>query len=161
MELFQQALSALLPKHWLEFFEVVEIIEKKKEWNIVLMEKNNCIPAPLMEKDVVLNGYLNPVEIYDFPIRGKPAYLKFIRRRWKEKGKKTESYFNEYNFHPKGMKATEEFGDFLKGFSRRETNMLLGDIPIYENTSRKDTSLVQKCFKWLYPGRRAKKASSA
>jgi hypothetical protein len=124
MEILKQALKAILPEQWLDYFEVTEIKEKEKEWNITLVEKEDQIPKQLLNKKISQNGYLNPVEIHDFPIRGKPAYLKFIRRRWKEKGNKNESYFNEYEFHPKGMKATQEFGNFLKGFNREETDQL-------------------------------------
>jgi hypothetical protein len=153
MDLLQQALSALLPKQWLEYFEVTEITEKNKEWNIILTEKADRVSAPLIGKDAVLNGFLNPVEIYDFPLRGKPAYLKFFRRRWKEQEGSAESYFNTYDFHPKGMKPTEEFGDFLKGFDRRETDQLLGDIPIYEDSGGKGPSLVSRGLERIFPKR--------
>jgi len=124
MEILKQAMKAIMPEQWLEYFDVTEIKERTKEWNITLIEKENLIPSKLRNKKIVQNGYMNPVEVHDFPIRGKPAYLKFIRRRWKEAGSKNESYHNQYNFHPKGMKATQEFGNFLKGFSREEANQL-------------------------------------
>jgi len=115
-------LSAFVPKHWLEFFEVVEIVELPKEWRIRLVEKKQRIPLALLGKDVVLDGYMNPVEIEDFPLRGKQTYLTFSRRRWKERGR-SEGVSNNYTFHPHGMKATDEFGAFLKGLDRRAADL--------------------------------------
>jgi hypothetical protein len=126
MEITKQILSMILPAQWLDNFEVAEIKEKRKEWNITLIEKEDCIPKALEGKDVVLNGYLNPAQVHDFPIRGKACYLNFIRRRYKIRGT-DESYHNEYDFHPKGMKATYDFGNFLKGFNRDEANQLFSD----------------------------------
>ena len=118
---FQAALGMLLPKEWLEYFEVVEIKEANNEWQIVLHEKENLIPRELIGKDAVKDGFTNPVEINDYPLRGKPTYLKFYRRRWKVAGE-DESHFNSYEFHPKGMKATKEFGAFLKELDREEAD---------------------------------------
>lgn len=117
----KKLMEAWLPKYWLEFFEIVEINELKKEWHIKLIEKKTLVPKALEGGNVVLDGYLNPVEIEDFPLRGKATYLKFFRRRWKEAGSK-DSFYNDYNFHMEGMKATKEFGVFLKGLDRKETD---------------------------------------
>ena len=124
----KQALEALLPKAWLVFFDVTEIKELKEEWQIDLIEKETLIPKELAGKEVVLNGYMNPVEMTDFPLRGKQTYLKFFRRRWKEAGA-TESYNNDYEFHPEGMKATKEFGVFLKGLDRKEADFFSDNWP--------------------------------
>ena len=79
----QKALEAVLPKAWLHFFDVTKMKELEKEWQIILVEKETLIPKELKGKEVVLNGYMNPVEMTDFPLRGKQTYLKFFRRRWK------------------------------------------------------------------------------
>lgn len=124
----KDTLSGFLPKQWLEYFEVTEIKELSKEWQITLIEKEDLIPEKLKGKEVVQNGYMNPVEIEDFPLRGKKTYLKFFRRRWKERGK-NESFFNHYDFHPEGMKATREFGNFLKGLDREATDFFFNNWP--------------------------------
>ncbi len=80
----KQLLNLLLPKKWQAYFDLQEIIEKEKEVIFVLVEKKELIPEVLKGKEVVMNGYLDPVEIIDFPARGKLVYLKFQRRRWKE-----------------------------------------------------------------------------
>lgn len=116
-----QILPTLLPKQWLDSFEVTDIKELTKEWQITLIEKAHLIPNSLQGKRAVLNGYFNPVEIEDFPLRGKPTYLKFYRRRWKEENSQ-ESFGNQYDFHPNGMKATQEFGLFLKELDREKAD---------------------------------------
>ena len=124
----QKTLTGFVPKEWLEFFDVTEINELPKEWQIKLIEKETLIPKALEGKMAVLDGFLNPVELEDFPLRGKTTYLKFFRRRWKEAGS-TEAFHNEYDFHLKGMKATREFGAFLKDLNRRETDFFFDHWP--------------------------------
>jgi hypothetical protein len=124
----KQLMAAWLPKQWLEFFDLTDINELENEWQITLTEKEDQIPQVLKGKNIVQNGYLNPVEINDFPIRGKKTFLRFMRRRWKEEGQQ-ESFFNNYEFHEQGMKATKEFGVFLKGFSREEADQLRSNWP--------------------------------
>lgn len=121
-------MEAWLPKWWLQFFDISEIRESEHEWDITLIEKETLIPVALQRKSAVQNGYMNPVEIEDFPLRGKKTFLKFFRRRWKEEGF-NESYFNEYDFHPEGMKATKEFGAFLKELDRDDADQFFGDWP--------------------------------
>ena len=108
--------TILIPKEWRSYFELTKLTEKNKEMNIVLTEKKECIPNPLSGIEHVLNGYMEPIEIIDFPLRGKLMYITFLRRRWKKRGE-NESYFNTYTFHRPGMKTTNEFGDFLNSFS--------------------------------------------
>ena len=71
---------------------------------------------------------MNPVEIEDYPLRGKATYLKFFRRRWKEEGT-DESFANSYDFHPAGMKATRQFGAFLKELNRDESDFFFNHWP--------------------------------
>lgn len=115
----QSLLEFLTPEEWKDSFEISELIQKKKEINLILTEKKNLIPTELTGKEVVLNGYCNPVEIVDFPFRGKAMYFKFYRRKWKAKDGK-ESFSNSYEFHRPGMKTSNKFGDFLKGLNREE-----------------------------------------
>ena len=124
----KQLLEALLPKEWLGLFDIAEIKEYEKEWRIKLVEKEHLIPQELKGKEVVQNGYMNPVEVEDYPLRGKSTYLKFFRRRWKEKGSQ-KGFANEYDFHPEGMKATKEFGAFLKDLNREETDFFRDNWP--------------------------------
>lgn len=111
--------SLLIPEKWQPYFELKQLIKKDAEVNMILEEKEFLIPQGLKGKDVVQNGFMAPVEIIDFPARGRLMYIKFRRRRWKERGL-NESYHNDYTFHRKGMKTTDEFGDFLKGLAGEE-----------------------------------------
>ena len=65
-----EVLSVFLPTEWLEYFEVVDINEKKAEWNITLHEKKDCIPKELKGKKVVKDGqrelsYMDRISIID------------------------------------------------------------------------------------------------
>ena len=124
----KKLMEGWLPKEWLKSFELTEIRELNNEWQITLIEAEELIPQTLKGKNAVLNGYMDPVEIEDFPLRGKKTYLKFFRRRWKEQGS-NESHFNHYDFHPEGMKATKEFGSFLKELDRDEADQFFGYWP--------------------------------
>ncbi len=108
-----------IPPKWREIFEFGELIEKKKEWNLILREKADLIPKELEGKEVSLNGFMNPVEVVDYPFREKIMYLQFYRRQWKEAGG-TRICSNSYELHLPGMKATEEFGNFLKELTGEE-----------------------------------------
>ena len=113
----EQVLKMLVPDTLVDYFEIKQIIENKNEWVMELEEKEDLVPKELKGKDSVLDGFCNPIEIQSFPVKGKSFYIKIIRRKWKEKGKNT-AYSNDYDLHYKGMKATKEFGDFLKGAFR-------------------------------------------
>jgi len=133
-------LDFLIPEKWRRSFELIELKEKaggkRGEMHMLLQEKKDLIPPSLEGKDHVLNGFMNPVEIIDYPFRGKLMYITFLRRRWKVRGEEGEnvSHFNAYSFHRPGMKTTDEFGDFLKGLDRDEFDELcrvwpaLGDL---------------------------------
>jgi hypothetical protein len=109
----EQVLRMLVPDDLVEYFEIKQVKENKNEWVMELEEKEDFIPKELKGKEAVLNGFCSPIEIQSFPVKGKSFYIKIIRRKWKEKGKDT-AYSNDYDLHYKGMKATKEFGDFLK-----------------------------------------------
>lgn len=121
--------TILIPEKWRDYFEIRELIEKDKEMNLILVEKESLVPNSLEESDWVLNGYTKPIEILDYPFRGKLMYIKFFRRRWKVRGEK-ESHVNTYAFHRPGMKTTDEFGDFLKELDREEFDELCCVWPV-------------------------------
>src|SRR5208283_1933338 len=113
----EQILRMLVPDNLVECFDIKQIKENKEDWVMELEEKEQLVPKELQGKEAELNEFCNPIEIQSFPVKGKAFYIKIIRRKWKEKGKET-GYSNEYDLHYKGMKATKEFGDFLKGAFR-------------------------------------------
>ena len=111
--------TLLVPNRYLEFFRVQKVLENEREMIIELVEKDDLIPFEAEGKEVVLNGYMEKIEIIDRPVKDKLLFLHFYRRRWKEPGK-SESYHNSYTLHDTGMKATRELGDFLKEYTGRE-----------------------------------------
>lgn len=117
-EINQQSLSAyhlIIPSEILNFFEVTDVKETLESITIILKEKTDHLPVTSAVKPLVLNGYMNPLELLHYPIQGKSCYLRLLRRRWKEEGTAGKpSYFNEHDFAAQGTKATKTFGAFLK-----------------------------------------------
>ncbi len=108
------------PAEILEHFDFEKIEEISGVIRIHLLEKTdpNHYPKGLIGKgERMLNGFMNPVELQTFPARGKEVFLLLKRRRWIVKGS-NQSYYNNYNFTEEGMKATKEFGAFLKEIGR-------------------------------------------
>lgn len=107
-------LSALLPKVIYLHFSLKRVEDYREHIEIHLEELPELYPASLKDcPDFVLNGFCNPLELQTFLMNGKPVYLKIYRRRWKEKSG-SKSYWNNYDFHAEGVKATHEFASFLK-----------------------------------------------
>lgn len=107
--------SLLVPQEILNSFEIATVKEKDEDLFIYLLEKESSIPNK--ELDLVLNGYMNPVELNSFPVSGKRCYLRLTRRKWKVRGSSgSSSYTNTYDFALEGTKATKLFGSFLKEF---------------------------------------------
>ncbi|MDZ4203454.1 MAG: hypothetical protein U1C46_01430 [Bacteroidales bacterium] len=130
-ELIQELVKLIAPGIINENFELQGIDEKTDTITIVFEEKQELIPQELKGKEVVLDGFLNPVELQTFPLKDKAVYLSIKRRRWKEKGSQGPTYNNTYNLHRKGMKTTNEFGLFLKeelGLRPSEYNKLWGSL---------------------------------
>ena len=127
----------MIPKRYLENFEVTKMREKPNEWIIELTERKEKIPSKLQGKDIVLNGYKEKVEIIDHTFVGKIMYLQFCRRKWKIRGS-TESYFNTYKLHEPGMKCTPEFGGFLKELPRQERHKFFCAFPNIRHIREED-----------------------
>ncbi len=143
-----QTEKLLMPEQWRETFRIKKIMEKKSEWILLLEEKKDCVPQGL---DIILRGFRNPTEVIDFPFRGRPMYIRFYRRRWQEKEKK-EVLSNDYE----GMKATKEFGAFLKGLSGQERREFFCAFPDIRHIRKEDFSLVSRCTQWFHRTRSPK-----
>ncbi len=119
-DMSKELLSLLVPDYILEHFEYEKLEEFPQVIRIHLVEKQdpNHYPKDIFGKGKrILNGYMNPIELQTFPTKGKEVFLYLKRRRWRIKGS-NKSYFNQYSFCKKGMKATKEFGAFLKEIGR-------------------------------------------
>ena len=129
--LYQELLKLIVPKEITDNFELIEIIERTNMITLSFEEFSSRIPKPLQGKEVVLDGYLNQLELQTFPLKDKTVYIALRRRRWKEKGDSKQSYSNTYELHVEGMKTTKEFGAFLKeefGLQPDEYNKLWKSI---------------------------------
>jgi hypothetical protein len=129
--LYQELLKLIVPQEITDNFELVEIIERTNMITLSFEEITSRIPNPLQGKEVVLDGYLNQLELQTFPLKDKTVYIALRRRRWKEKGDNKQSFSNTYKLHVEGMKTTKEFGAFLKeefGLQPDEYNKLWKSI---------------------------------
>jgi hypothetical protein len=104
----------MVPNDFLEYFEVAEIIERPSEWQVILHEKAQLVPAGLKGvSDVVLDGYCNPIQLLSHCFTLKPVYLVMKRRRWKEGGT-DKHYSNGYTLTKDASKLTPDMAGFLK-----------------------------------------------
>ncbi|GAB1416443.1 hypothetical protein MASR2M117_18490 [Paludibacter sp.] len=112
--LFSTVTKMLVPSHILEHFEVWGADEYPDRWEIEMREKDGLIPAALsVYKDVVADGYTNPLCTLSHSFVCKPIYLRLYRRRYK-RANSDEHYSNEYDVTLKGVKMVPELGFFLK-----------------------------------------------
>lgn len=102
----------MLPEGLLDYFEVVSMKLKEKQYFIYLEEKN-IHPEQFKEDKLTSKGFFDEVTIQDFPVRGKPCYLKVKRRKWLNEttGKNVS---RDWNMVAHGTRMTEEFALFLK-----------------------------------------------
>ena len=130
-DLYKELLNLIAPNVIIENFTLVQIAENETTITLYFEEKEDKIPEELTGKEIVLDGYLNTLELQTFPLKDKTVYIAVRRRRWKEKGNEEKSYNNRYDLHFEGMKTTKEFGVFLKeelGLQPSEYNKLWESI---------------------------------
>jgi hypothetical protein len=112
--LMDELLKILVPEEQLTYFDLYEVRNKPDCYELVLHEKESCIPKAIAnERGIILNGFCDPISVLSHCFSMKKVYLIFKRRRWKVSGKDT-SYSNEYEIHPKGLKLTKLLVSFLK-----------------------------------------------
>ena len=118
----QEVLSLIVPTEVLKHFDYEKHSEQSGVYLIELVEKDDLDHIPkaiLREGKVVLNGFMNSVDLQTYPLQGKEVFLRLKRRRWRLKNDESKkSYFNEYDFAYPGIKATKAFGAFLKEIGR-------------------------------------------
>ena len=138
-------IEMLMPEEIRKKFELVKVEEKEREWIFDLVEKEDQIPSGAQHrsfgKKIVLNGYKDQLELVHVPIGRKICYLRLKRRRWRISETK-ETFHNTYNLHPRGLKCTHEFGDFLKGIGRRTRGKFFTAWEGLRHVREKDFSVV-------------------
>jgi hypothetical protein len=104
----------MVPRDLLAFFDIVEVKELHSEWQVTLHEKDHLIPEKLScAKDVVLDGFCNPLTVLSHGFSTKPVYLVIKRRRWKLSGQ-DEHFSNQYVVSEDSAKVAPDMAGFLK-----------------------------------------------
>ena len=128
IEIPSEIKSIFIPEEYQKDFELKKVKEIRNEWHIDCRERPDKVPVELEGGRYKLNGYVGKTEVITFPIRGKAAYIHFYRRKWKNLDT-GEIMSNSYQLHPEGMKATKEFGDFLKELTGQERSEFYSTFP--------------------------------
>jgi transposase len=119
MEL-ETLLQYLLPKEIFEYFDFKEINKGENNQLHIHLDEKPIKPSCHSEKELISNGFDEPVRIQDFPIRDKAVYFIVRRRKWKDK-QTGKIYSTHWGLTANGTSYSKEFADFLKG--------LFGQLP--------------------------------
>jgi hypothetical protein len=125
----KELLHYVLPEGLLAHFAITDFlllcdIKSKKEFFEICLEENNKILISVDPTEFESKGFTE-VLLQDFPLRGKPTYLRIKRRRWRHKNDPKIIIRNDFSFVAEGAGFTQELSDFLKdtsGFERRYNN---------------------------------------
>jgi len=107
----KELLELYLPKSLLEHFDLVRIEKRKEGIELWFDEKDT---PPQSEQTMQSKGFVPAKELRDFPIRGKPCYLKIRRRRWQREGDKKYMMRN-IKLTENGTKLVTDFALFFEG----------------------------------------------
>lgn len=110
--IYVDLLKAFLPAGLLEYFDL-RGLDQKGEQLTLLLEEKNLLPDTYKDQPFHSKGFLPPVLIEDFPIRGNKVLLQIKRRRW-EHQQSGEIITRDWKMVQKGTKMTAEFAAFLK-----------------------------------------------
>lgn len=116
MEL-ETILKYLLPEEFIEYFELVAVTDEESKGLILHLDERKLLPHEHFDKDLVSNGFDEPITIQDFPLRQKRVYLKVRRRKWKDKAT-GKIYSKNWELTATGTSYSKEFAAFLKVFLR-------------------------------------------
>ena len=119
MEL-ETLLRYLLPQEVFQYFELIEIREESENVLLLQFDEKSLKPSEHMDKELVSNGFDEPVRIQDFPLRDKAVYFMVRRRKWKDK-QTGKIYTTQWDLTANGTSYSKEFAAFLKE--------LLGSLP--------------------------------
>ena len=109
-------LELLLPEELLSNFEITSI-EKPLDSYIIFLDEKNIKPKSSESVNLVSKGFKDSITITDFPLRGKPCYLKIRKRKWVN-SIDGSVVSNNWKIASKGTRYTKDFASFLKGALR-------------------------------------------
>lgn len=122
-------LQFVFPEGLLAHFDIIDVlllcdVKSKKEFFEICLEEQNQILGGIDATQYESKGFTE-VTLQDFPLRGKPTYLRIKRRRWRHKKDPKNIIRNDFSFVAEGAGFTQELSDFLKdtsGYERRYNN---------------------------------------
>ena len=112
----EEILKHILPKEFVEYFDLISIKEDSGQLTIRLDEKF-VAPPEHSDKSLESKGFVPAISITDFPIRNRRVILQIRRRKWKDK-ETGKTYTRDWELKAKGTNYTKEFASFLKGMLR-------------------------------------------
>ena len=117
MEL-ESILQYLLPQEIFQYFDFKEIKKDTNDTLLLYLDEKAIKPLEHEDKELISNGFDEPVRIQDFPIRDKAVYFVVRRRKWKDK-ETGKIYSTNWNLTANGTSYTKEFAAFLKELFRQ------------------------------------------
>jgi hypothetical protein len=106
-----ELLKLLLPSELFEHFELVGVEDNVDYFVFKLDEKNH--PPRKHNHTYTSKGFFERVEIQDFPLRGKPVYLRVRKRKWLEE-QTGAIVSNRFTLTQPGTHLNPQFAAFLK-----------------------------------------------
>jgi transposase len=119
-------LSQLFPSELIAYFTITSFethldSRTNQEYIVIDFEEKNVLPGGHSPLEYESKGFMESKRIQDFPLRGKPVFLRVKKRRWRHKGT-GEVIKRDFTFMADGSKFTQELSDFLKdagGYANR------------------------------------------
>ncbi len=105
--------TIVLPSQILDYFNIADVEQSATEIYISLDEKMS--PQLSQDPNYESKGFMESVNITDFPIRDHKVILRIRRRRWTDS--RTGQSFSipiDLDIVAKGTRYSKEFGAFLK-----------------------------------------------
>lgn len=119
-EYFKAQVNVVLPAQILDYFTALGVEQTETEIHISLDEQPNKELLDCIHFES--KGFMDVVNVTDFPIRNHKVILKIRRRRWLDtRTGKSFSLPIDLDIVVKGTRYSKEFGVFLKE--------MYGDIP--------------------------------
>ncbi len=108
----EEILKHILPKEFVEYFDLISI-DSSVDQLVFSLDEKNIIPPEHKEKELESKGFIKAIHITDFPIRDKRVILRVRRRKWRDK-KTGNTYTRNWELKAEGTSYTKEFAAFLK-----------------------------------------------
>ena len=115
-------LSFILPEGLSDYFDFDKAETVGGSTYIYLIEKN-IHPQEFLGEQLLSKGFFDEVSVRDFPLRGKPCFLKLKRRKWLHTvtGKIVS---RDWDVVAEGTKMTQEFAFFFESLFGFKPNKL-------------------------------------